>query len=141
MLKVSIKRNVSKLSTDIQVEYFTKNFVNACEEMNVVYLSSLLSDDIVVNDQSKWEFLSRVRDQFNYFRSTGNTSLKFEYRKCCFCSKSRGCDVHFFKGRGDYEFIAFYFDIKEGKLNDIVICNEPSGTIRSAPFEKMFNIK
>ncbi len=140
MIKISFLKKNDKKTGSLKSSGFSDAFISACQNMDIVALSDLFNDDAIINDQTKWEFLSTVRDTFTDFRSNGNETLNFEFRKCCFCTKSRGKQVYFFSGKGAYDFIAFYFDKTETDLKNITICNEPSGTIRSAVYEKMFNI-
>ena len=122
-IKISIqKENIKDKS---QADEWLNNFIDGCKRMDVVAIANLLDDDIIVNNQTKWEFLSYVRDRMDYMKEKGNKSLELRFEECQVCNQ--GCPVHFFKGINKTDWIAFYVDRKDSDLKDIVICNMPTG--------------
>jgi len=103
-----------------------QSFIYFCSKMDVSGIESILDDDMIINEQSKWEFLTYVRDRFNDFKPKGITSLQLSLETCKLCFK--GCSIHLFKGNSNRDWIAFYFQKENEILKDIIICNYPSGT-------------
>jgi len=119
MVKISFKQ-VEQTNLNAK---FIKAFIDACKAIDVLSLETLLEDDIVINNQSKWEFLSHVRDSFNRMKMRGNKALELHMHKCMLCAPCRYKDVHYFKGINKADWIAFMIMIEEEQLKDIVICN------------------
>lgn len=107
-------------------------FIQYCRAVDVVAMEVLLDDDVIINDQSKWEFLSYVRDRFHAIRRSGNQTLELVMDKCVVCHQ--GCTVHLFKGNSEKDWIAFYINENDGQLKDIVICNMPASNVGNHRF-------
>lgn len=101
------------------------NFKQAISNMDISPLELLLDDDIIINDQTKWEFLSEIRNFFNRVQLNGITELTMSKEKCLKCF--HGCPIHLFKGKASNEWIGFYVKEENGVLVDITICNLPTG--------------
>ena len=119
MVKISFKQVEQ---SNLNVNFITA-FIDACKSIDVLSLETLLEDDIVVNNQSKWEFLSHVRDSFNRMKMLGNKTLGLHMHKCMICAPCRYKDVHYFKGINKADWIAFVILMEGEQLKDIVICN------------------
>lgn len=101
------------------------NFKLAISNMDISALELLLDDDFIINDQTKWEFLTEIRNFFNRVQLNGNTELTMTKEKCLKCF--HGCPVHLFKGKFNNEWISFYVKEENRVLVDITICNLPTG--------------
>lgn len=106
-------------------ESWVNMFKKSILTINISELEVLLDDDMIINDQTKWEFLSEIRNFFNRVQLNGNTELTMTKEKCLKCF--HGCPVHLFKGKANNEWISFYVKEENGVLVDITICNLPTG--------------
>ena len=121
-----VKLNLKKTLIATEEVLFLKNFTKAIKHMSIFMLESILSDDITINDQSKWEFLAYIRDWFNFLKNEGNDQLTLKREVCMICFA--GCEIHFFGGNKMGSGIGFYFEYKDGILKDLTICNASTGS-------------
>lgn len=104
---------------------WVKRFNTAICNLDILSIETLLNDDIIINDQTKWEFLTTVRDRLAYIRKKGNKHIYVQRETCKVCKY--GCPVFLFKGKPDTWWIAFRIEHENGALKDITICNLPTG--------------
>lgn len=124
-MSIQIKFSTVDSITDVEdiFQSWLLNFKQAISNMNISALELLLDDDIIINDQTKWEFLTEIRNTFNRSKAKGNSELTLKMEKCLKCFY--GCPVHSFYGEAKYAEIGFYIKEENGVLVDITICNIP----------------
>src|SRR5690349_16989939 len=115
---IKLSNNNLNTSQEKSLSSWMDEFMHSCQNMNINEIESLLEDDAFVNNQSKWEFLSYLRDRFDNMKARGNDFLDFKMERCSVCFHN--CKVHLFKGKTKSDWVAFYLDISKSIVNDIV---------------------
>ena len=125
MIQVTFKQTIFRKSSNS--EDFLLSLIEAFKAMDIFALENLLDDDIILGKDSKWDFLSYVRDRFKILRDRGNTFLELRMEKCQRCCYH--CDAHFFHGNKTRGWIALVIKMEGNELTDITICNAPTGVV------------
>jgi len=63
--------------------------------MDTLTLETLIDINIIINNQSKWDFLSHVSARFNFLKQSGTTRLKEKIEICMIYNQ--GCPVYAFE--------------------------------------------
>jgi hypothetical protein len=99
--------------------------------MDIVGLSELLDDDLIINNESKWLFLSHLKTTFDQFKLERISRLYLNEEICLVCYA--GKPIHFFQA-DERRGIGFKLDYQLEQLKDITVCNFSTGCMK--PTEK-----
>jgi hypothetical protein len=130
MIQLTFKKE--KTQSAIKTKEVIATFIKACKEMDVLTIESLLDDNVdikndkVINNESKWEFLSDLKRKFDLYKTGGAQGMELSMEKCMNCFA--GCDIYVFREIKYQGEIALYFDVQEGELKNIQMCRNHSIT-------------
>jgi len=93
----------------------------AIMQMNTYALNQLLDDTIDYEDIGKFNFIEKLGNTFNQYRTLGDSELLMDLDHCkgCVCDQP----VCKFIGNISGKHFALYFEIKENEIVDIYHCN------------------
>jgi hypothetical protein len=88
--------------------------------MQPAFLRNLLDDDIEYDNMSKYDFIGKLNETFNDFKTHGDYELILSIDYCNSCN----CNRPVFKFIGTYsrKQFALYFEIEGDLIKDIYCC-------------------
>jgi hypothetical protein len=112
--------SIKDLKTHKELDYINSVWY-AIMNMDSFALLNLLSDRITYQDVSKQEFVNKLNDRFNNYKTLGDSELRmdFDYCRSCNCNKP----VCKFIGNHSKKHFALFFEIHKGRITDIYHCN------------------
>ena len=133
-MDISLQLRARKTLGEREVHYqWLHSFLLACKEMNITDIETLLHDDAVLDDKSKWEFLTVLKDRFRLYREQGAETLLEKREVCILCQ--RGCAVTFLEatlGVG----LGLVLKREGALVTDIILCNGSTGIFKDSALKQ-----
>lgn len=96
--------------------------IAAFKTMNLKVFEDILDEDKKYEDTSKWLFLAKLRDKFNWFKRKGDTELIIKPGKCLFCNKGQSGFKLVGNNSGEWSSYLIVKDEKQTEILDLIDC-------------------
>jgi len=97
--------------------------IAAFRTMNLHILEENLDEDKKYEDKSKWLFLAKLRDKFQWFKEKGDTELTIKQGKCGWCNKGENGFRMVGNNSGKWTSYLIIKDKEHGEIIDLIECN------------------
>ena len=91
------------------------------QKLDLEMVEMILKDDLTYQDLEKKKFIQILRDGFFEFNEAGDEYLNVYKTSCNSCNK--GKLAYLFVGNKSKNYMCFYFDTKNGEIDDMYECN------------------
>jgi hypothetical protein len=99
------------------------------ENMDILKLEELLTEEAVFENKGKWDFLTEFRNRFNHIRQLGFSKL---YRGTAYCKVCiKGSEVISFKNESGGIHFGLAVKKEEDKISEIIDCRAFDNFLRS----------
>jgi len=97
--------------------------IAAFRTMNLHVLEEILDEDKKYEDKSKWLFLAKLKEKFDWFKEKGDTELTIKTGKCGWCNKGENGFRMTGNISGKSTSYLIIKDEKQVEIIDLFVCN------------------
>lgn len=112
--------SIEDLKKNISLDYINQIWM-AIMQMDSFGLNDLLDNNIDYEDIGKANFIEKLNDRFNEYKTWGDSELYIDLGSCNYCNKDKA--ICKFSGNNSGETFALFFEIHKGEITDIYHCN------------------